>query len=719
MTRVAYMFVLLAALGGCEGPPGADGAGGEPGDPGALGPQGPQGPVGPKGDPGDSGEGPWIVGPGLEVVIEDARIAADGTSTVTFTLTDGAGNPLDREGRTTEGAVSPRFVLAWLDQGPSGEALQYTAYTTRAAGAVLQAAAETTGTFAEVGSGDGRYTYTFAVLATGFDPARTHTVGVFATRDLDGKRYQADVTYDFLPGDGAVTVTRGVVDADACNACHDPLEAHGGARRDVKLCVLCHSPQTVDPDTGNTMDFKVMIHKIHRGRDLPSVIAGEPYRIIGNAGSVHDYSTVRFPQLVTNCGACHQGPEGDRWKTAPNRESCSACHDRTSFADVVPATFTAHAGGPQPDDEFCAVCHPPGPAGLAPISTVHLSPLLDPASPHLAVTITGVTNTAPGMQPVVDFHVDVDGAPRDLVAAPLTTLRATVAGPTTDYATYWQNTIQGGGASGTLTAGAAAGDYHYVMATPIPPTATGSYAFAIEGYLQPTGSSSRFATPVEPFFAAVTDPAPVPRRTTVDDASCNSCHQLLAGHGDQRNNPQYCAFCHNANNTGDERVARFEGTTIDSNTVHFTVMIHKIHSGEELEQGYVVGGFPGPSAGLPSGTPVDFGEVRYPGNRMNCQKCHVELPELPLADGVLPTRYDDLTCTEDPAADANEHCATRAITATRFVPPEAAACTACHDGEATVAHAEIMTTALGVESCATCHAQGQAFGIDVVHEPAP
>src|SRR5437773_1838796 len=69
--------------------------------------------------------------------------------------------------------------------------------------------------------------------------------------------------YSWVPNGSPVTVVRDVVRTETCNKCHDPLQAHGGSRRDVALCVTCHTPQTVDPDTGNTVDLKVMVHKIH------------------------------------------------------------------------------------------------------------------------------------------------------------------------------------------------------------------------------------------------------------------------------------------------------------------------------------------------------------------------------------------------------------------------------------------------------------------------
>ena len=69
--------------------------------------------------------------------------------------------------------------------------------------------------------------------------------------------------------------------------------------------MTCHNPGTTDANSGETVDFKVFIHKIHRGELLPAVQAGGEYAIWGNANSKNDYSTVVFPQDIRNCAKCH------------------------------------------------------------------------------------------------------------------------------------------------------------------------------------------------------------------------------------------------------------------------------------------------------------------------------------------------------------------------------------------------------------------------------
>src|SRR5690606_12856090 len=437
----------------------------------------------------------------------------------------------------------------------------------------------------EVGFGTGVYTYEFGTEIAVADPTKTHTLSAYATRQFEGTRYVANANHHFLPSGGDVTVTREVVLAQACNNCHGELSAHGGSRRDLTLCTTCHSPQTSDPDTGNTVDFPVMVHKIHYGAGLPSVNDGKPYQIIGHNQSVHDYSTVHYPQNVMRCESCHEGAQSDTWNSRPARTACASCHDDISFVSPPPEGKQLHSGGAHSNDALCGYCHPPV-GGFAGIADAHLDFVHDPARPRLEVAILSVTNTAPGQTPVIDFSVQLDGQDHDIIASPISTLRVTFAGPTTDYQHYWQNTIQGSGASGTLAA--LGSNFRYTASTPIPVDAEGSYGVAIEGYLQPTSSDPRNALFNPIYFVSVTDPAPVARRQIVEQAKCNNCHYELGAHGGQRLNVDYCAMCHNANNPGDDRISRIEGQSAFADSVHLKVMIHKIHMGEDLTQPYVL-----------------------------------------------------------------------------------------------------------------------------------
>jgi OmcA/MtrC family decaheme c-type cytochrome len=324
--NLGVLLAFVLATTACEGPAGPTGPGGPEGPGGQDGQDGASGDAGPPGTPGRS---PYLTAPGVRLAIESAEIdAASDRARVVFTITDDEGLPLDREGLFTEGAVALRFTLAWLGSDAAGDATAYTAYVTRdqtsptSGQTATQPAVEANGSFVELGVGEGRYEYTFATpidVAAG-NAERTHTVGAYAEREFDGARYSDDTTFDFVPAGGPVTRVRDVVDDAACNGCHDPLAAHGGARQKIALCVLCHSPGASDPDTGNTVDFSVMVHKIHRGRALPSVRAGAPYRIVGFQGRVFDYSSVAFPRPIERCETCHTGADGDFWERPGYRQ---------------------------------------------------------------------------------------------------------------------------------------------------------------------------------------------------------------------------------------------------------------------------------------------------------------------------------------------------------------------------------------------------------------
>ena len=204
-------------------------------------------------------------------------------------------------------------------------------------GPLERARASSGGTFTD--NGDGTYTYVMAIdvdnvttpLVVTYEPTRTHRVAM----QLSGNVSNAFL--DFRPDTLAVTETRDVSDDASCNECHLKLGLHGGDRIQVDYCVTCHNPGSTDANSGNTVDFKVMIHKIHAGEHGPDVQAGGEYAIWGFGNSKHDYSTVDYPQDLRNCTKCHETgtatPDGDNWKDVPSTAACTSCHEAPDPAD--------------------------------------------------------------------------------------------------------------------------------------------------------------------------------------------------------------------------------------------------------------------------------------------------------------------------------------------------------------------------------------------------
>jgi OmcA/MtrC family decaheme c-type cytochrome len=315
-----------------------------------------------------------FVNAGLVVTINSASISSNGTIQTNFLLADSTGMTLDRLGVTTPGAVSVSFVVGAIPQGAaevgSGQYISYITHTVAAATGTATATQPTTdsgGTY--VANADGSYTYTYATKApTGYDPTITTTIGIFASRSLTSfglLTYYGDALFNFVPNGSKVTVVRDVVDTSACNQCHDPLALHGGSRQLTGLCIICHQPQNTDPNTGNALDFKVMVHKIHMGSSLPSVVGylsgtttvgGTPYEIIGYENSVNNFSGVVFPSDIRTCTKCHTSAASQalQYSTNPTAAACGSCHDDVDFA-----TGVNHPGGPQFNDDECATCHIP------------------------------------------------------------------------------------------------------------------------------------------------------------------------------------------------------------------------------------------------------------------------------------------------------------------------------------------------------------------------
>jgi OmcA/MtrC family decaheme c-type cytochrome len=654
-----------------------------------------------------------FVRPGLVATITAASIAADGTIQAQFTLTDPQGLPLDINGVTTPGAISTSFVAAYIPKGTSDYLSMIARPATGATGTANQPAADSGGTVTQ--ATNGTYTYTYNTKApSGFDGTQTTRVGMWASRNLTEFDLGTNVSNSvqtFTPAGTPIVDTHDIIHTVTCNKCHDPLSEHGGVRREVMLCVSCHNPggngvQTIDPDTGNSIDFKVMIHKIHMGSSLPSVQAGHPYQIIGFGGSVHDYSTVVFPADPRNCQMCHENgapPQGGTWPpgaqsndptppvdanwwiTRPTRAACGACHDNVNFA-----TGENHANLPEITDDLCSTCHIP--QGELPfdisILGAHTIQAFAPGLPGVVFTLESVSNSMAGQNPTVTFTIhDKSGNP--INPSDMNTLNLTIGGPTSDYAaSFSESALKATGSNGTYT---------YTFQNPIPANATGTYTIGIEGrrnitLLPGTVTAMTVADAGQnQIINFSVDGSPVaPHPVEVMTSNCNSCHYSLSAHGSLRNQTEYCIVCHNPNLTD---ASLRPASANPAQGIDMPILIHRIHEGAQAPAGgqltpYIVYGF--------GGSVNDFSDVLFPGDLRNCAKCHVNDSEsLPLPAGRIQVVNPRAFYTP--------------------MGPASAACTACHLTQADAAHTQLNTSPSLGEACAVCHGTGAQFAVDAVH----
>jgi len=668
------------------------------------------------------------VQPGLTFSIVSATIGSDGTVNVDYKITDPTGAPLDLSGVVTPGAVSPRFALAYIAKGNTWFTSYWQSTSTNA----------TTGFVSTHPSGDsggttktvavGEYIYTFGNKATGFDPTLTNRLIIYGSRNLTtwdlGTSY-ADAWFDFVPNGSKVTVTRDIVRTASCNKCHDSLAFHGGTRRDVQVCVVCHQPQNTDSN-GNSADMKVMIHQIHMGSQLPSVQAGTPYQL----GST-DWSTVVLPSDPRRCQFCHESTTGatqaSNWETNPSRAACGSCHNDVNFA-----SGKNHAGGlPQANDSQCSQCHVPNDGGEfdASIEGAHVMPENSVQVPGLNVAITKVTNTNAGQAPIVTFTVkDNKGNNIPLATMATGSFSFTLTGPTTDYGNtnFGSDVTTPGYVTESTVAKSATcggdGTCTYTFTHVVPKGAKGTFAIGSEARLSATLQAGtvnqqtvNYATPNPVVYFSVDGSPIVKRRSVVALANCNNCHAKLELHGSLRNNTEYCVFCHNPNGT--DSPTRPSATNpadkgLPNQGINLTMMVHKIHTGTNLmanfNQDYVIVGFGGSHnsfgatfASVPAAIPNTG--VRYPAmsptgavhDTTNCAMCHVNSSE-----SNLPVGLNNVTDPQGLITSA---------------PATTSACTACHLNLSAFAHASMNTDPKFGESCSVCHGAGAAYDPAVVH----
>ncbi len=691
----ALIGVFVLFLTGCTGDNGKDGAQGAPGKNGL----------------------PYI-STVTELNIEVTGVTINSAPVVNFKVTNEDG--IGVTGLTISGT---RFTIAKLMTTYPTQWQNYinTTQTATAGPGVgttaVQATREDSGTL--VDNDDGTYTYTFATditnitcpdpcedalgnpLDVSYDPTLTHRLGIQTRGELP----ESNAVYTFRPSDGATTglTSREIVKTANCNVCHDKLSAHD-ARIEMKYCVLCHNPGSVDPDSydpqkattpnlqpaaivsSGAVDFKVMVHKIHRGSSLPSVIGGGEYAIWGYRGTKHDFSDIVFPQDIRNCINCHDGsdadtPEGGNWITRPSIEACGTCHDNVKFGVAGPDAGgtdpDGHSGGVVTDNSECITCHDVDRiAGSVEASHVVLTKL---AAEKFLFEILEICGTAVDANPVcapstvgpvVTFRVSDPTGDDTHCFGTAYDVRSTTGGCEDEEFTNsnsslnvlmaW-NTLDYTNDGGTGTPPARAnsvnarttatsnGDGTFDIVLPNLPDNTvnpglgftGSGVVAIEGHPAAAGPSGTFTDAVRATVKAqvayygITDTTPVARRDIINiTTKCDRCHDVLSVHGNNRSDEaQHCVTCHNPSNTDyNQRPKDVDGLLTggvdgkDEESIDFRRMIHAIHAAAATNHdGTLAHGFREQGIviyGYGGGT-HDYSEVRFPGVLSKCDTCHL------------------------------------------------------------------------------------------------
>jgi len=737
---VSIMMLLAVAAVGCsdDGDRGSQGEQGEPGEPGE------QGPPGEAEDPSTSVEacagchGQGMVSPVYSV--EDPNdvhfIDADGD----VPQTESGYRVLDVE-LTEVSVVGPnliidfdvndensvpvvnlfeadgRFTIARLVAGVDGDADDWESLinTIEDPGDVgpgpgnpeVQATSESfaSGNFANLGFGSYTYTSSFEMADADVPIASGETIRVavqISAGDIPAGNGWCDFDANFVDPNACglgTTLSLDVVQTNVCNNCHGTtadtrLAVHGGGRTEVEYCVTCHNPGSTDANTGNTVDMKVMIHKIHRGSKLSNL----PYQIYGFRDSVHDYSYVNFTKEIDNCLSCHtddgSGADEGNWSSVPTQEACGSCHDDVDFVNGI-------NHGQYDDNLFCVNCHPATgvvTAGLKPVESVHVGVARTEEASRYAAPDRGYwlesVDPGPGSDELtVVYSVRDESGRMDLVDAPEwqlgSSLSIEVGWDTTEY------TNEGSGKAtaqpiainalriGPLGNARHIGNQRYEAIITLPSGASNTATVFMIGWargdINGNGNYNE-SIPITSVFEYVEiegDRAvEVARRVSVDSDKCNACHDAaghgISVHGDQMTGEvQVCVVCHNADVTDlrwrpDDPDMAIDGKVEEA--VDFKHMIHKIHSGKELQDGFVIYGF--------FGVIFDFSNVGFIGNRANCLTCHNDdTYSTELAAAARPTTIDTGEDIDSSSDDLN-------------ISPTASVCSSCHDDDVSRAHME-------------------------------
>jgi OmcA/MtrC family decaheme c-type cytochrome len=485
------------------------------------------------------------------------------------------------------------------------------------------------------------------------------------------------------------------------------------------------------------------------GRVATRIENGQPPKVVAEG--------ITFPRDLRDCDACHRGaPQRGEMVTAISRRTCQSCHPDVWFGagPITDLVHFSHTGGPQADDSKCAGCHVSGPGVLVPLAEAHVPPLLSPYYDQPTVEVTGVSDFQPGRKPTVTFRITDRVGVLGSLSAPqpatetgpsaspvpraLARVSITVAGPTADYRTG-NSPFSQLVPLATTVADPVTGDFSYTFTTALPDGAAGTWGLGMEVrrlgtlplYDQAT-QSFRWPFTGESITEYADNPvvyvdtamgswpggAPAPRRNPIERNNCRACHLEITFHGNLRHNPSYCVLCHTADATdwsrrpkgpdgnvnlstvySDTKIGTYDN--LEERSIHFKVMIHRIHTGEGQGTARIEVGAPHVIAGL------FLDDIKFPGRLADCTLCHegtTWLLEGQPADAAPTTANETSTLT---------HAATVTHGAAEAILPITATCVSCH-GTAFAYDHSARYTKDGVEQCAQCHTRG-AVGVPAAH----
>jgi OmcA/MtrC family decaheme c-type cytochrome len=487
-------------------------------------------------------------------------------------------------------------------------------------------------------------------LDVSYNPAATHRISISLRQTGQGLFWNGNV--DFVPETlpALLPATADLVaTTESCGSCHGLSEDRsklyfpgfhaGGSRITVELCVTCHNASTFDSETSTdtawaSLDLVNLVHKIHVDND---------YEVAGR-----DYSTVHYPQSVTNCLTCHDNQRMAAWgyepagrseadKTAyqdrPSAAACGTCHEIDFNAHFSSGGVTA----------ACLQCH--GPGQFASVDEFHISVASTPNNPWLPeggyefqYSIDSVT-LDDELQPTIKFAVYARTEPGAFAPLNFSSLPAGVTlgnvrfyaafsvpqpeppnprnGPAIDAPQDFNNLYIAAGrqyfdfaeptglfswdqpaALGTLTSfldaleGPDANGY-YTLELPFNfPVDSTLRAVSIEG--RPTSAAGNAQTP------SVIKHVGPERRKVVDINNCNTCHERIVFHGGGRmDGVDHCVSCHNPEMTNsnlfsgiipegafEEFPARqvYEGMFFTRHSNNLKDMLHGIHAGQPVSR---------------------------------------------------------------------------------------------------------------------------------------